>query len=75
MGDKTERSQEGATEVAREQWGGGEHGVLMDGDRQHLVGRISIGQEIDKGDIQTTGDRSPGSGRAKLGREITTEWS
>ena len=55
--------------------GGGEHGGLKDGDGQHLTGRISIGQEINKDNGKTTDDRAPGSVRVKLGREITTEWS
>ena len=48
---------------------------LTDGDRQHLAGRISIGREIDKDKGRMTDDQAPGSGRAKLGIEITTEWS
>ena len=56
---------------------GGErdHGGLTDRDGKHLAGRINIGQEIDEDDGRTTDERAPGSGRAKLRREITMEWS
>ena len=68
-------SRGGAAERARELGGWGEHWGLTDGDGQHSAGSISIGQEINKYDRRTTDDRAPGSRRAKLGREITTEWS
>ena len=48
---------------------------LMDRNWKKSMGRISIGWEIDKDNRQTTDNQAPGSGREKLGREITTEWS
>ena len=54
---------------------GGEHGGMTDRDRQHLAGRINIRREIDKDDGRTTDNQAPGSGKAKPGRKITTEWS
>ena len=54
---------------------GGEHGGMTDGDRQRLAGRNRIGREINKGDGRTTDDRAPGSGQAKLGGDVTKDWS
>ena len=57
--------------------GVGAHGNMIYGDRdgQRSAGRTNIGQEINEGDRRTTDDQTPGSGRAKLGRKITMEWS
>ena len=51
------------------------HGRLTDGDGQHLAGRIRIGREINKDNGRMTDDQAPGSGREKVGRQITTDWS
>ena len=75
LGGGTARSRGVATEGEQERGVGGEHGGLMVGYRQHLVGMISIGREIDKYDKRMTNDQAPGSGRAKLGKESTMEWS
>ena len=55
--------------------GGVDHEGLTNGYKQHLAGSIIIGRAINKDDGQMMDEQSPGSGRAKLGREITTEWS
>ena len=53
----------------------GGYGGLTDRYSQRLLGRISIGWEIDEGGGKTMDDRAPGSEPAKLGGEETTEWS
>ena len=73
LGGGTEISQ-GERRSGRGDGRGGDHGGLTDRDRKHLTGRINIGQDINKDDGRMTDDRAPGSGREKLGREITMEW-
>ena len=46
---------------------GEEHGVMMDRYRKQLAERINIRRRIDKDNVQTTEDISPGSGRSKRG--------
>ena len=54
--------------------GGGDREGLKDGSGKRSAVRNSVRREIDEGDEQTTDDIAPGSGRAKLRGEVTTEW-
>ena len=69
-----QRDHEGGDRGGAETRGGRSCGVEVQVG-QHLVGRISTGQEIDEGDGKTTDDQTPGSGQAKIGGEVTIEWS
>ena len=46
----------------------------MNRDEKQLAGSINSGRGITEDNGLTMDDQAPGSGRAKIGREITMKW-